>query len=177
MVLARFGCHRAPFGSFPRVGKNTPHISGCAWEQHSRRRDPRPTNPRAARAATVPPGRQRITGITPSLLQAAPARKQLASLPMRLRPQTKRRGVRGQPWCWLGLAATGRPLVLSREWERTPRTPVQRAKDPCASGTPFPSECVHSAPSHQKSSLFNFRKKTVVVRLHSVMVPVTIGSD
>ena len=49
---------------------------------------------------------------------------------MRLRPQAKRRGVRGQPWCCLGLAATGRPLVLSREWERTPRMPVPRAKDP-----------------------------------------------
>ena len=25
MVLSRFGCHRSPFGSFPREGKNAPH--------------------------------------------------------------------------------------------------------------------------------------------------------
>ena len=44
---------------------------------------------------------------------------------MRFRIQPKRGGVRGQPWCCLGLAATGRPLVLSREWERT--APLARA--------------------------------------------------
>ena len=34
MVLAQIGCHRAPFGSFPRVGKNAPHISRCAREPY-----------------------------------------------------------------------------------------------------------------------------------------------
>ena len=45
MVLARFGCHRSPFGSFPREGKNASHIRGCAREQalHVKRKNtPRP---------------------------------------------------------------------------------------------------------------------------------------
>ena len=77
----------------------------------------------------VPPGRQRTTGIT---LQGVPSRprEEANSLAQReVSPQTKRRGVRGQPWCCLGLAATGRPLVLSREWERTPFMPAPRAKE------------------------------------------------
>ena len=49
---------------------------------------------------------------------------------MRLRPQPNRRGVRGQPWCCLGLAATGRPLVLSCEWERTPPSPAHGQRIP-----------------------------------------------
>ena len=80
----------------------------------------RPTIPRAARAAHR--CRPVASGLQTQHLkafQAAPARKELASPSKRLLPQAKRRGVRGQPWCWLGLAAPGRPLVLSREWERT----------------------------------------------------------
>ena len=45
MVLSRIGCHRAPFGSFPREGKNASHIRGCAREQalHVKRKNtPRP---------------------------------------------------------------------------------------------------------------------------------------
>ena len=106
-----------------------PAMHRCGEPLHSRPVPPRqptscgtpdrPTIPRTTRAATVPPGRQRTSDITPKPLQAAPARKVLAALHMRFRPQAKRRGVRGQPWCCLGLAATGRPLVLSHEWERT----------------------------------------------------------
>ena len=77
----------------------------------------------------MPPGRRRTKGITAKLLQAAPARKELALRSRRFLAQTKRRGVRGQPWCCLGLAAPGRPLVLSREWERTPLLPALRAKE------------------------------------------------
>ena len=51
MVLSRFGCHRSPFGSFPRVGKNAPHIRGCAKEPRAIRRSQKPTTPRATRAA------------------------------------------------------------------------------------------------------------------------------
>ena len=72
MVLSRFGCHRSPFGSFPRVGKNAPHICRCAKEPTPRikksvlpapqakesravRRSKRPTILRAARKPSVPP--------------------------------------------------------------------------------------------------------------------------
>ena len=92
---------------------------------------PRPTIPRATRAAHR--CRPAASGQQAQHLKfphAAPARKQLASRSARFRPQTKRRGARGQPWCCLVLAATGRPLVLSRERERTPCLPAHRAKAP-----------------------------------------------
>ena len=133
MVLSRFGCHRSPFGSFPREGKNSlPHPRMC------KRTCAPQAQPKAHHLARneggppVPPGRQRTSDMSPKVPHAAPARKQLASLPMRFLPQAKRRGVRGQPWCCLSLAATGCPLVLSRERERTPPTPAPRAKDPRA---------------------------------------------
>ena len=44
MVLSRIGCHRAPFGSFPRVGKNTPLARATG------KRSPRPSG-----AAKSPP--------------------------------------------------------------------------------------------------------------------------
>ena len=130
MVLSRFGCHRSPFGSFPRVGKNSPaHRPMCKGT--ARQQAQLIAHHLAYNEGSPPvlPGRQRTTDITP---QAAPARKRIASRIMRFHPQPTRRGVRGQPWCCLGLAATGRPLVLSREWERTPRLPAQRAKVPRA---------------------------------------------
>ena len=67
----------------------------------------------------VPPGRQRTSDTTPKRPQAAPARKRIASRSKRFRPKPSGKGAGGQPWCCLGLAAPGRPLVLSREWERT----------------------------------------------------------
>ena len=103
----------------------------CLFRQRQGRRgsSSRPANPRATRAATVPPGRLRTSDMSPTFPHAAPARKRLASLHNRFRPQIKRRGVRGQPWRMFDLAAPGRPLVLSREWERTPHSPAQRAKE------------------------------------------------
>ena len=70
----------------------------------------------------VPPGRQRTSDTTPKRPQAAPARTRIASRSKRFRLQAKRGGVRGQRWCLFDCAAPGRPLVLSREWERTPCT-------------------------------------------------------
>ena len=131
MVLARFGCHRAPFGSFPRVGKNSPaHQPMCKGTMHQQAQLIAHHLAYNEGSPPVLPGRQRTTDITP---QAAPARKRIASRSMRLLPQTKRRGVRGQPWCCLGLAATGRPLVLSREWERTAPHIRRCAKEPYSS--------------------------------------------
>ena len=142
MVLARFGCHRSPFGSFPRVGKNAPHISRCAKEPCTCKRSQRPTTSRATRAAHwCRPAASGQQAQHLKSFQAAPARKQLASRSMRFRPQAKRRGARGQPWCCLRLAAPGRPLVLSREWERTPRTfaNVQRNPVPLRRESPPPA--------------------------------------
>ena len=72
MVLSQIGCHRAPFGSFPRVGKNTPHaraagkgsphLTGATQAHHLARNEGGPP---------VPPGRQRTTDMTP---KAAPSR-------------------------------------------------------------------------------------------------------
>ena len=58
MVLSRFGCHRSPFGSFPREGKNAPHISRCAKEPRAPQAQPK--------GRTIP----RATGKEPHALQA-----------------------------------------------------------------------------------------------------------
>ena len=121
------------------MGKESRLLTGATQAHQSARNEGAPL---------VPPGLQRTTGRQRKALQAAPARKPLASRSMRFRPQTKRGGVRGQPWCCLGLAATGRPLVLSREWERTPPTSadVQRSITP-------PKEKERPCPRHgQKPS-------------------------
>ena len=128
------------------------------------RAQPRPTIPRTARAAPVPPGRQRTSDTAPSPLQAAPARKVLALRNMRFLPQAKRRGARGQPWCCLGLAAPGRPLVLSREWERTAPHICQWArglafcrKESCrAPGQGIPSSAEGKSPSLRAKDQHHF---------------------
>ena len=79
MVLARIGCHRAPFGSFPRVGKNTPHaraagkgsphLTGATQAHHLARNEGGPP---------VPPGRQRTTDITPKAVPSRPREEGLS---------------------------------------------------------------------------------------------------
>ena len=82
----------------------------------------------------VPPGRQRTSDTTPKRPQAAPARKPIASLRKSLRPQAKRGGVRGQPWCCLGLAA---PVAL---WFFPASGKERPAHQPMCKGNSTPSE-------------------------------------
>ena len=112
-----------PLHSRPGLPLSKPH--------HTRQCD-RPIIPHATRAAhRCRPAASRRASQHPKPLQAAPARKPLASRSMMFLPQAKRGGVRRQPWCCLDLAATGRPLVLSREWERTAPHIRRCAKKPC----------------------------------------------
>ena len=145
-------------------------LSGAASPARCKHRDPILTGNEKVQQACVqrrrlpvPPGRQRKPAKTSMALQAAPARKQLASRSRRLLPQTKRRGIRGQPWCCLGLAATGRPLVLSREWERTAPHIRRCAKEPRdlrmesplarATGKGPPDQPLSSGKTHRKRTL------------------------
>ena len=114
-----------PLHSRPGLPLSKPH--------HTRQCD-RPIIPHATRAAhRCRPAASRRASQHPKPLQAAPARKPLASRSMMFLPQAKRGGVRRQPWCCLDLAATGRPLVLSREWERTAPHIRRCAKEPYSS--------------------------------------------
>ena len=72
MVLSQIGCHRAPFGSFPRVGKNAPHARAAGKSPSRHQAQPKAHHPAPNEGGPpVPPGRQRTTGIT---LQGAPSR-------------------------------------------------------------------------------------------------------
>ena len=91
------------------------HVCSVSLHQRPRRRSQSP--PFRAQRGRPPASGQQAQPLKP--LQAAPARKPIASRSRRFRPQAKRGGIRGQPWRWLKLAVPGRPLVLSRERERT----------------------------------------------------------
>ena len=59
MVLARIGCHRAPFGSFPRVGKNaSPARATDNTPPRPARWKDRPAHPPACKRAVLPAGRK-----------------------------------------------------------------------------------------------------------------------
>ena len=88
MVLSRFGCHRSPFGSFPRVGKNA-SLARATGKSPSRHQ----AQPKAHHLARneggppVPPGRQQTTGITPKAVPSRP-REEAISLAQREVPLT-----------------------------------------------------------------------------------------
>ena len=92
MVLARIGCHRAPFGSFPRVGKNTPARPRCG-QKNSRatRCSQKPTNSRITRAAPVPPGCQRTSDITPQVPSCRPREEAISLAQQEVPPSSQAR--------------------------------------------------------------------------------------
>ena len=162
MVLSQFGCHRSPFGSFPREGKNAPHISRCAKESRAPRegknaphirgcaKEPRAqqAQPKAHHLARneggppVPPDRQRTTGITPPAVPSRP-REEANSLAQQEAPPPKPSdegagGSHGAVSIWLPPVALWFFPASGKEQPRTSadvqRNPAPHRRDNPASG-------------------------------------------
>ena len=92
MVLSRIGCHRAPFGSFPRVGKNNPHARATGKSPSRHQAQPKAHHfARNEGGPLVPPGRQRTTDITPKAVPSRP-REEAISLAQHEVPPPKPSG-------------------------------------------------------------------------------------
>ena len=73
MVLSRIGCHRSPFGSFPREGKNSPAHRPMYKGTPRHQAQPKAHHPaRNEGGPPVPPGRQRTTCIIPQVVPSRP---------------------------------------------------------------------------------------------------------
>ena len=137
MVLSRIGCHRSPFGSFPREGKNASHIGRCAREPRAIRRSQKPPPPaRSEGGPPVPPGRQRTTGITPKVAPSRPREEGISLAPHAVPPSSQAR--RGP----------GAAMVLSRIGCH--RAPFGSFPREGKNSLPHPQMCKGTSPPRQE---------------------------
>ena len=137
MVLARFGCHRSPFGSFPREGKNASHARATGKRPSRHQAQPKAHQPaRNEGGPPVPPGRQRTTGITPKVAPSRPREEGISLAPHAVPPSSQAR--RGP----------GAAMVLSRIGCH--RAPFGSFPREGKNSLPHPQMCKGTSPPRQE---------------------------